>query len=75
MSSTRTWAPLSRARYCRNSQSETLAWDNCCWVMAGACTVPQASPAPAATLRTIAAVVMFRYATTLRPRWRRWALE
>lgn len=62
-------------RYWRKSQSETFAWDSCLYVTGAASTFPTASPAPAATLRTMAAVVMFRYATTLRPRWSRCALE
>ncbi|CAM5672325.1 hypothetical protein SMICM304S_05428 [Streptomyces microflavus] len=63
-SSTRTCAPLSAARCWRNSQSETLGWVSCLYVIGAASTLPQASPAPAATLRTMSAVFMFRYATT-----------
>lgn len=75
LSSTRTVAPLSAARCWRNSQSETLGWVSCLYVIDAASTFPQASPAPAATLRTMSAVFMFRYASTFRPRWSRCALE
>ncbi len=75
LSSTRTCALLSPARNCKKSQSEILAWDNCLYVIGAASTRPQARPAPAATLRTMAEAVMLRYATTFRPRCNRCALE
>ncbi len=71
-SSTRTCAPLSCARNCRNSQSGTFAWESCWWTTGNASTRPHDRPAPAATWRTMSAVVMFRKAFTRRPRIRRW---
>ncbi len=60
LSSTRTVAPLSAARCWRNSQSETFGWVSCLYVTGAASIRPQARPAPAATLRTMSAVFMFR---------------